>query len=203
MIVGLYRATQAFVRFLFLLIFWPTVIGEEKMPKEGPIVLCANHQSMLDPVFIAIYSKRPIHFMAKKHLFSFAPFGALLRKVGVFPVDRGGADIRALKTALQILKEEKVLGLFPEGTRVDEIRLDNFKEGVAVIAQRGHANIMPVRIRSTYRPFSRVYVEFRDLIDTKELTAGLSKDEATQLVTKTIFESIYKEEVEIGDYHRG
>lgn len=198
--VWAYRLAAGFVRVVFTPFFRPKVYDEEKMPKTGRVILCGNHQSMLDPVFIGIYTRRPVHFMAKQQLFSFKPLAWILRNIGVFPVNREGSDIRALKNALQILKTEEVLGIFPEGTRVSTIDIDNFKEGVAVIAMRSKADIMPVRIHSTYKPFSRVHVNFRDLIHTEALIQGLDKEEATRAVTKAIFESIYQEELR-GDHH--
>ncbi len=203
MIVPLYRIVQGVVRFILFFAFRATVINEKEMPQDEPIVLCANHQSMLDPVFIGIYTKRPIHFMAKAELFKFKPFGAFLKKCGVFPVHREGSDIRALKTALQVLKENEVLGVFPEGTRVDTIDIKNFKDGVSVIAHRSKADIIPVRVHSTYKPFSRVTIEFRERINTEKLTAGLSKEEATQAITNAIFQSIYREELLDGNHHSG
>lgn len=201
MTVWLYRLAAGFVRLVLFPFFWPVVHEEERMPKEGRVVVCGNHQSMLDPVFIGIFTKRPVHFMAKHQLFSFPPLGWILRKIGVFPVHREGMDIRALKTALQVLKDEEVLGIFPEGTRVSEIDLKNFKEGVSVIAIRAKADIQPVRIHSTYKPFSRVHVRFRKPIRTQELIQGLDKEEAARVLTRAIFESIYEEELH-GNHHR-
>lgn len=199
--VTLYKFVAGLVRIVLAPFFWPKVHGEEKMPKDTRIVVCGNHQSMLDPVFIGIFTRRPVHFMAKQQLFSFKPFGALLQKVGVFPVNREGTDIRALKTALKVLKDEKALGIFPEGTRVTDIDLNNFKEGVAVIAMRAKSDILPVRIHSSYRLFSRVDVIFRDPIRTEDVIAGLSKEEATIALTRAVFESIYEEELN-GNHHR-
>jgi 1-acyl-sn-glycerol-3-phosphate acyltransferase len=196
-----YRFAAGLVRILLTPFYWPRVHREERMPQEGWVIVCGNHQSMLDPVFLGIYTERPIRFMAKDQLFSFKPLAWILRKVGVFPVHREGTDIRALKTALSILKEEDVLGIFPEGTRVDTIDIRNFKEGVSVIAMRAKADIVPVRIHATYKLFSRVDVHFREVIKTREVTAGLAKEEAVQALTRAVFESIYEEEVH-GNHHR-
>lgn len=198
--VRMYRLVAGFVRLILFPFFWPKVHHEERMPVEGKVVLCGNHQSMLDPVFIGIFTKRPVNFMAKQQLFSFKPLGSILRRVGVFPVNREGTDIRALKTALQVLKNGEVLGIFPEGTRVSTIDLANLKEGAAVIAIRAKADIMPVRIHSSYRPFSRVNVHFREPIRTQEIIQGLDKEEAVQALTKAVFESIYEEEIH-GNHH--
>lgn len=90
------------------------VIGIEHFPKDGGVLLCANHIDNLDPPIVGITAPRPVHFMAKAELFSVPVLGRIVRNLNAFPVKRGMSDREALRKGLSILKEGKVLGLFPE-----------------------------------------------------------------------------------------
>lgn len=89
------------------------VIGKENFPKDGGVLLCANHIHNFDPPIVGIVAPRTIHFMAKEELFSVPILGKLLPHLNAFPVKRGMSDREALRKGLKVLKEGKVLGLFP------------------------------------------------------------------------------------------
>ena len=96
--------------------------------------------------------------MAKQELFRFPPMRVLLRGLGAFPVKRGSADITAIKRALQTLKDGKVFGIFPEGTRNKGSGLQEFNHGTAAIAHKSHAVTIPVAIFGGYRLFRSIRV---------------------------------------------
>ncbi|MBQ8491589.1 MAG: 1-acyl-sn-glycerol-3-phosphate acyltransferase [Acidaminococcaceae bacterium] len=125
------------------------VCGRENIPADGPVVIAANHLSLLDPPVLGAAATRKVHFMAKSELFKPAWFGALIRKLGAFPVRRGAMDRDAIKTGLTILKENKVLAVFPEGTRSKTGELGRAGGGAFMMAVKCKAKIVPAYIYGT------------------------------------------------------
>lgn len=125
------------------------VFGRENIPAEGPVVIAANHLSLLDPPVLGAAATRKVHFMAKSELFKPAWFGALIRKLGAFPVRRGAMDRDAIKTGLTILKKNKVLAVFPEGTRSKTGELGRAGGGAFMMAVKCKAKIVPAYIYGT------------------------------------------------------
>ena len=111
---------------------------------------------MFDPVFIGCFTKRPISFMGKKELFEKPILGWFFRSIDGFPVDREKGDMGALKTAIEILNSNKVMAMFPEGTRSKTGELGEFKRGAALIASRADAPIVPVKIEGSYKLLSKM-----------------------------------------------
>lgn len=138
------------------------VIGREKVP-DGGCVLVANHTQWADPVLVgtALGNQYPLVAMAKKELFQIKLLGPLISALGAFPVDRGTADIGAIKTSLKAVKEGKKLLIFPEGGTKHKAG-DEAKVGAAMIAARTGAPIVPIYISENKRFRSKVYVVFGD-----------------------------------------
>lgn len=138
------------------------VIGREKVP-DGGCVLVANHTQWADPVLIgtALGNQYPLVAMAKKELFQIKLLGPLISALGAFPVDRGTADIGAIKTSLKAVKEGKKLLIFPEGGTKHKAG-DEAKVGAAMIAARTGAPIVPIYISENKKFRSKVYVVFGD-----------------------------------------
>ncbi|MDY6826672.1 MAG: lysophospholipid acyltransferase family protein [Bacillota bacterium] len=136
------------------------VHGRENIPVRRPFIICANHIKWLDPVSVAVAvpASIQIHFMAKKELFSNFLFTYILNKVGAFPVNRQDADYAAFRRAFQLLKDGKVLGLFPEGTRSNDGKLQKAYGGAALIAVRSGAPILPMAILGPYQLCKPVHV---------------------------------------------
>ena len=138
------------------------VIGREKVP-DGGCVLVANHTQWADPVLVgtALGNQYPLVAMAKKELFQIKLLGPLISALGAFPVDRGTADIGAIKTSLKAVKDGKKLLIFPEGGTKHKAG-DEAKVGAAMIAARTGAPIVPIYISENKRFRSKVYVVFGD-----------------------------------------
>ena len=138
------------------------VIGREKVP-DGGCVLVANHTQWADPVLVgtALGNQYPLVAMAKKELFQIKLLGPLISALGAFPVDRGTADIGAIKTSLKAVKEGKKLLIFPEGGTKHKAG-DEAKVGAAMIAARTGAPIVPIYISENKKFRSKVYVAFGD-----------------------------------------
>ncbi len=122
--------------------------GAERMPSAGPVVLCMNHESMLDIPLAAIASPRHITFMAKRELFANPAGARFFHALGGFSVNRGGFDVRAIQLALNVLERGEVLGMYPEGTRVAG-RLLPFLPGAAWLALKTGATLLPCAIDGT------------------------------------------------------
>lgn len=135
------------------------VYGRENIP-QGGCLICPNHSSMADPVWIglALGIRRRMHIMAKKEVMDWPIVGALSRKLGAFGVDRGGADLAAVKTTLTLLKNQERVLLFPEGTRVKPGKTVTPKNGAILLALRAGVPILPVYITQNKRPFCPVRV---------------------------------------------
>ena len=138
------------------------VIGREKVP-DGGCVLVANHTQWADPVLVgtALGNQYPLVAMAKKELFQIKLLGPLISALGAFPVDRGTADIGAIKTSLKAVKEGKKLLIFPEGGTKHKAG-DEAKVGAAMIAARTGAPIVPIYISENKKCRAKVYVVFGD-----------------------------------------
>ncbi len=191
-----YKFCRGIGNVLFRIIFRFKVIGKENIPKEGRIIICANHISNIDPVTLGLAVPRPIRFMAKKELFEKKFVKGLVEKLGAFPVDRKKVDLSAIRTSMKVLKNEEVLGIFPEGTRVKVPDIEKAKPGITLISIKAEAPIVPVYIDSNYKPFRKLVVKigkpmkfdefYNQRLDTKDYK-NLSKN-----VMKSIYDLKYK-----------
>lgn len=149
-----YGFLQHLFRLIFYIIFRTRVYGQENIPAEGAVILAANHASNIDPPLMASLIDRPVSYMAKIELFENPIFGAAIRRCHAFSVKRGASDRGAIKAAVNVLKEGRILGLFPEGTRSKTGELQKAEAGVALIAAMTGAPIVPVAILNSHRIFS-------------------------------------------------
>ncbi len=129
--------------------------GAEHVPSRGPVLLVANHSSLLDPPLVGGMAPRPVSFMAKAELFRVPLLGALISRLNARPVRREGADASALRTALRVLQEGGALLMFPEGTRGPEGMLREPKPGAAMLAVLSGAAVVPVFIQGSGRAWPR------------------------------------------------
>lgn len=163
------------------------VIGIEKFPKEGGILLCANHIDALDPPVVGINAPRPVNFMAKEELFNIPILKNILPGVNAFPVKRGMSDRDALRMAIKLLKNGEVVGLFPEGTRSKDGKLGKGFSGAGFFALRGDANVVPCAIIGPYKPFRKLKIVFGDMIDIQPFRERkASADEVTEVIMESI-----------------
>ncbi len=121
------------------------------MPLKGPVVLVSNHASYLDPICIGLASRRPISFMAKEELFRYPILKQALPRLNTFPIRRGESDRQAIRSALKILRENRVVGMFPQGTRVKNHDISISQKGAALLALKSGAVLLPVALKGTER----------------------------------------------------
>ncbi len=127
-------------------IFRYRTYGKENIPKEGGVVLCSNHTSMMDVVFLISSCPRQVYFMAKAELFRIPVLKHAFRWMGAFPVERGTGGADALQHAQKLVQEGKVMGIFPEGTRSKTGIPGKAKSGAAVVVAKTGAQVVPVSI---------------------------------------------------------
>lgn len=186
-----YSVIKFLANIIFRVLYRVKTYGLENVPKDGKFILCSNHANNLDPVFVSMIMPRKISWMAKKELFKYKTTSYLGYKLGAFPVDRSQSDISAIKNALRVLKDDKVLGIFPEGTRVKRMDLESAKPGVALLSVKSGANILPVHIESNYKLFSKINIYIGKPMDisNKDGSKPSTEDyiEKSKLVLKTIY----------------
>ena len=167
-----------------------TVEGLEHLPKSGAL-LCPNHSSNWDPILVAL--KLPVnyrlHIMAKEELFRNPVLGWILRKVGAFPVNRGGSDIQSVKTALQAIKSGDNLLMFPEGTRCNGDKHVRTKTGAVRIAAAAGAPVVPIFVTRNKTPFCPIDVIVgrpREVACTADAPHERMQEEADEIL-RTIY----------------
>jgi 1-acyl-sn-glycerol-3-phosphate acyltransferase len=181
-----YRSLRACFRGMFKVMFRWEISGLENFPAEGGVVLCCNHTSNWDPPFVGSPLKRMVHFMAKDSLFRVPVLGWVIRKVGAFPVKRGGVSKESIRLALQILKDGKVLVVFPEGSRSNAGGMG--KKGAAMLAIKSGATVIPAAVVGGYKLFRRTSVIYGKPVDLSEFADGGSEllEAATEKIMATI-----------------
>ena len=160
-----YAATRAVVKAIFLATLRFRVVGAEKVPRDGGLVVAANHISNFDPPILGVAVPRPVWYMAKKELFAVPGLGALISRLNAFPVDRQAGGTAALRASLRMLKEGRAVVIFPEGGR-NVTGTNEEKAGAAFLAAASGVPVVPAAIVGTrkLRPFGRVTVVFGDPI---------------------------------------
>ena len=172
-------------------VFRPRAQGAEAFPADGPVLLVANHQSFSDSLFMPLVTPRPVKFLAKAEYFDKRGLkgrlsDAFFRGVGSIPIDRSNAAAAdpALTTALCLLSEGEVVGLYPEGTRSPDGRLYKGHTGVARIALSARCPVVPCAIAGTdkvqptgqmvpvpsFKPGGRIHVVFGEPLDFSRYT---------------------------------
>lgn len=175
----LYKLLWVICRPAFDLLYPRKVTGVENVPTEGGFVLCINHCSALDPLFVAsrLSINQRMMFLGKKELHDNRILRPFLKWLGLIPVDRGHADLNAVRTCMQVLKEGAGLMIFPQGTRSRDNTPTPMLPGASMIALRGGVPVIPAYIDGPYRLFHRVDVRFGAPLDFSDL--GRRCDQAT------------------------
>lgn len=143
---NIYKRVSSLISRLYKL----EVVGQENIPADGAIV-AANHTAMMDVLVLSVaMGGRQVRFMAKKELFRIPLVSSLIRSLGAFPVDRAGADVGSIKTAIGLIENGELLGIFPQGTRQGgkDPRTTPVKAGVGLIAYHTRGCVLPVMIEN-------------------------------------------------------
>lgn len=187
-----YRILRAFLA-AWLRILHPVihVHGRENIPK-GPCMLCCNHSSFSDPVWVIVYGKlsRLPRIMAKQELMKLPVLGWLYRKLGAFPVDRGATDLKAVQTTLKTLREGNRVLIFPEGTRVRKGKKVEAHSGALLMANRAKVPVVPIYVSTKKHLFSPILLRFGEPYFPEYAAAKATPEELT-LRSAELLEKIY------------
>ena len=187
----------SFIIFKICLAF--RVKGKENIPKKGNFIIASNHISYLDPVAVGISVPCLVHFMARDDLFNIKFFGTILKNVAAFPVKRGYRDFEAMKRSLKMLKEGKVIAIFPEGTRIEAPELGEPELGIGMLAARSRVSVLPIFVKGTnealpkhakFMRFKPVEVRIGEPLEFKGYKDTLEKKQDYRKFTYKIMESI-------------
>ena len=168
---------------IFKLFYRFKTVNAGNIPSEGGVIIASNHLSNSDPPLLGLSAKRRLYFMAKVELFKNKFFGALIRALGAFPVERGAGDGKAIKTGEDLIKEGNVMTIFIEGGRTKTGELMRPRSGCALVAQQMQVPVVPACITVVGNPkfiFSKRVVEFGEPLTPEQL--GLTADGGRRLL---------------------
>ena len=165
-------------------------IGLENIKGDEGIIICANHVNYLDAAGIILLNKRYITFVAKHDLYRFGILSKLAHLFNIIPVKRDSSDLASLKLCLKSLKNKEALGIFPEGTRNGLKKNAELKNGAAFLAYKSKAKVVPVGVKGTFKPFSKVIFNYGKPIDVSKFKSDNPDwmNDATDYIMKQIVE---------------
>tara|TARA_Y100001970_G_C14136769_1_gene804716 strand:- start:672 stop:1292 length:621 start_codon:yes stop_codon:yes gene_type:complete len=143
--------SQCLVFPIYKFIFRGRLIGKENIPQKVSFIMVSNHGSLLDPPLLGHALGRNISFMAKAELFKIPLLGFIIRACGAYPVKRGIADKNTIKIACDKLSENNCIGIFIDGTRQKNGRVNKPKKGAALLACKNKKLLLPVAIINSHR----------------------------------------------------
>jgi 1-acyl-sn-glycerol-3-phosphate acyltransferase len=154
----LYKAGQMVCRFVALTGFCFKAYGAKNVPQRGGVLIVANHQSVLDPVMLAVNLRRPVSFMAKRELFDgHSAFAWLIRNLNAFPVRQGEGDVGAVRETIKRLQAGHVLIVFPEGERTPDGRIGKLEGGIGLIIRRAgpDVRVVPAAVDGAFKAWPK------------------------------------------------
>jgi len=143
--------SQVIIFPIYKLLFRGILVGRENIPKKSSFILVSNHGSLLDPPLLGHALGRNISFMAKSELFSIPLLGYIIKACGAYPVKRGIADKNTIKIACYKLSNNDSIGIFIDGTRQKDGRVNKPKQGAALLAFKNQKLLLPVAIINSHR----------------------------------------------------
>ncbi len=166
----------------------------ENIPKEGPFVLVANHQSMFDITAILCKFRPWVYMMAKAELYKYAWPSRFFYWYGAFPVNRQKPELSAIKRALAVLKRGGVIGLFPEGTRVKRSEKPSAhppNSGAIFFAKKMNCPILPVSINKPYKLWRPNHIYVGKPLSLEDLAQGLGENPSNEALTEALMKKVY------------
>ena len=143
--------SKLFVLPIYKFVFKGHLIGRQNIPQNEPFIMVSNHGSLLDPPLLGHALGRNISFMAKAELFKIPLIGSVIKACGAYPVKRGIADKNTIKTACKKLSNDNCIGIFIDGTRQKNGRVNKPKQGAALLAFKNQKLLLPVAIVNSHR----------------------------------------------------
>lgn len=184
---------KAIFKFITILIYRPKIIGAENLPKEGQgAIVCANHVHFWDSVTLIVMFKRKLNVLAKEELFNNPINRWVAKTVGIYPVNRGKADLGAIKTSLKLMENNELLLIFPEGTRNGLAKGKKVKKGAIMIAATAGVPIVPVGVQGSFKPFRKVTINIGKPIDYSQYKDETSDKEKMQKLADEFMEEVVR-----------
>lgn len=183
--VFLYKTLRPLITILFKVLYRPTIIGKENIKNSGRLILAGNHTHNLDCALLISSTKRNIHFLAKSELFKGIK-KVLFSNMGLIPVNRKKKDHKSLEMAYKYLENNKVVGIFPEGTIGKKTMLP-FKIGAVKMANETNSEIVPFAITGDYKLFSNnLKIIFGKPISLKSSNLEQENERLRKIVVKMV-----------------
>lgn len=188
----LYPIVRAIASVVVRLFFRVKYVGKENIPTSQGYILASNHISNIDPVVHAISMKNRVFYMGKAELFENRFIAFFIRHFQGFPVNRSRGDLSAVEYAIKVVNEGNILGIFPEGTRSKTGKPLPPKAGIALIANKTGADVLPVSVycEGKVRPFKKITVRFGELIKNEELTIENGKASELKKATHIVMDKV-------------
>ena len=187
-----YKAARGFMWALMRLIYRFKVEGVQHIPQTGAFILCSNHIHTLDPASHATCIKRRVGFMGKIELYRNRFKRPFLKLLGVIPVNRGAADMKAYRATLEMLNQGMGLFVFIQGTRLKEVEIKDAKGGAALFALKAQVPLIPSCVVSTYGLFSTIRIRYGPPIDLSQYKDQKLKSSVIDEVTALLMEEVRK-----------
>jgi len=150
-----YDALRVFARLIGVLLFQIRCRGRQHMPPRGAVLICSNHQSVLDPVLVGLAFDRRLNYLARDSLFRFTPLRWLIQYLDAIPIDREGLGLAGLRESLRRIKRGEIVLIFPEGTRTPDGSVHALHSGFCALARRGNVTLLPVGIDGAFDAWPR------------------------------------------------
>lgn len=189
----IYSSTRFTARMAFRLFYRVKIVGQERVPREGPVLLVANHGSFIDPPLVGgTLQVRDTNFLARRSLFK-GPLGWLIRRLNSIPLEDNAGDVKAIRQVLERLAEGEPVLIFPEGARTFDGRLQPFRDGAKLIIRRAKCPVVPIAIEGAFdtwprtRKLPRLFgcrlaIEYGEPISAERARA----DDGNELLERTI-----------------
>ena len=175
-----------------LILFRLRCRGRHHIPRQGSVLVCANHQSVMDPVLVGLAIPRRLNFLARRTLFEKQPLAWLITYLDAIPIDRDGMGLEGIKETLRRLKRGEMVLIFPEGTRTSDGELQSLKPGFQAVARRSQAALLPVAIDGAYQAWprgarwpilTRISLQFGEPLVAEQI-AAMTQDELMEELTR-------------------
>ena len=182
----LYKIIRPLINLIIKVFIRPKYAGLDNIPKNGRIILAGNHTSIIDPLLLISSTKRNIHFLAKDELWKGLK-KILFANMGLIPVNRRTKDKNALILAEKYLRDDKVIGIFPEGTTEKGRGLLPFKIGATKMAHDTKTKIIPFAIKGKYQIFSKnLVITFGEAIDVYSENLTEENDKLRKIIMELL-----------------
>lgn len=191
-----YKVCGLILRFFMLFIFRIKYVGRNNMPSDGGCILAVNHRHNWDPIIAALASPRQLTFMAKAELFKNPVFGRLIKSLGAFPINRNSGDVGAVKSAFKILKENRVMLIFPQGHRIKDGSKGKTRAGMVRVAQMCKVPIIPMYISGEYRWMNKITVTIGEPIYLTEYYGKKLSEEELNNIKDDIIDIMWSYKVD-------